>query len=243
MHYGQQRDLVNNLMHTHPKTRQLRAVVFDMDGVIVDSMPYHFIAWYEALRPWAIRINCFDVYLREGEKWQYTLKDLTKRAGVRPTQAMLRKIFYDRDRIFRRYFKRYIFPEVEGFLRDLKRQGYCLALVTSTPLDEMRRILPGRLQQYFDCIVTGSQVRRGKPYPDPYLKAARTLRLDPATCLVIENAPLGITSAKRAGMTCYALTTSLPAEYLTGADAVFSDWKSLIQGFYAAYAGMPARHA
>ena len=53
-----------------------RAIVFDMDGVIVDSMPYHFIAWYEALRPWGVRVSCFEVYAQEGERWETTLKGL-----------------------------------------------------------------------------------------------------------------------------------------------------------------------
>jgi len=212
---------------------QPRAILFDMDGVIVDSMPYHFIAWYEALRPWNIRINCFDVYLKEGEKWQYTLKDLMKRAGVTPTPRMLARIFADRERIFIKYYKRSIFAGAEEFIRCLKRRGYLLGLVTGTPSREMLRILPRRIAASFDCIVTGDQVTRGKPSPAPYLKAARALRLAGSDCLVIENAPLGIKSAKRAGMTCFALTTSLPAVYLKEADAIFNDWQAIAEAIDA----------
>jgi beta-phosphoglucomutase len=204
-----------------------KAVIFDMDGVIVDSMPYHFIAWYEALRPWDARISCFDVYLEEGEKWQYTLRDILKRSGIRPTPRMLQKIFTDRERIFKKYFKRYIFTGAEDLLVYLKRREYQLALVTSTPTVEMQRILPARIRNYFDHIVAGDNVRRGKPFPDPYLKAAHMLGRKPAECLVIENAPLGIRSAKRAGMKCIAITTSLPALYLQEADIVVNDLRKI----------------
>jgi beta-phosphoglucomutase len=196
------------------------AIIFDMDGVIVDSMPYHFIAWYEALRPWGIRVTCFDIYAKEGEKWDKTLKDLFSRAHIKVTSAELQKIFDKRQQIFKKYFKRFIFKSVEELLRCLKQKKYRLALVTGTPAKELQRILPGNIKQYFDYMVAGDQVERGKPFPEPYLKAASLLNVTPSKCLVIENAPYGITAAKKAGMFCVAVTTSLPKEYLQKADLV-----------------------
>jgi beta-phosphoglucomutase len=200
--------------------RRPKAIIFDMDGVIVDSMPYHFLAWYEALRPFGIRVSCFDVYTKEGERWEKSLKDFLKRAGVEPTSARLKKIFLLRQRIFKRYFKRFIFKGAEEFLACLKNRNYLLGLVTGTPMDELKEILPLRIYNLFDYAVTGDHVKRGKPHPDPYLKAAKGLGLRPRECIVVENAPLGIESAKRAGMFCVALTTSLPREYLKRADVV-----------------------
>lgn len=200
--------------------RRPKAIIFDMDGVIVDSMPYHFLAWYEALRPFGIRVSCFDVYTKEGERWEKSLKDFLKRAGVEPTSARLKKIFLLRQRIFKRYFKRFIFKGAEEFLACLKNRNYLLGLVTGTPMDELKEILPLRIYNLFDYAVTGDHVKRGKPHPDPYLKAAEGLGLRPRECIVVENAPLGIESAKRAGMFCVALTTSLPREYLKRADVV-----------------------
>ena len=197
-----------------------KAVIFDMDGVIVDSMPYHFIAWYEALRPFGVRINCFDVYSKEGEKWEKSMKEFLLKARVKPTRELLKKLFLSREKIFRKYFKQYIFKGAQEILRCLKRKKYKLALVTGTNQNEIRKILPKRIQKYFDFTVSGDSVKRGKPFPDPYVKAAKLLKLSPRECVVVENAPYGIESAKRAKMFCIAVTTSLPKEYLKQADVV-----------------------
>lgn len=197
-----------------------KAIIFDMDGVIVDSMPYHFIAWYEALRPFGVRVSCFDVYSKEGERWDKTLDVFLKRAKIKPTKEILKQIFSGRQKIFKRYFKRFIFKGTQEFLGCLDKRGYLLGLVTGTPQAEVKKILPKSIQNLFDCIVAGDQVKTGKPHPAPYLKAAKILRCPVEECMVVENAPLGIESAKNAGMFCVALATSLPAEYLTRADVV-----------------------
>lgn len=191
-----------------------------MDGVIIDSMPYHFIAWYEALRPFGVRVSCFDVFAREGERWDKTLKELLKQFNIKPSQAILKKIFLDRQKIFRKYFKRFIFKGVEDFLICLRKQGYSIGLATGTPTYEIKKILPQRIRNLFNCVIAGNQVQNGKPHPETYLKAANALGLRPAQCLVVENAPLGIEAAKRAGMFCVAVTTSLPKGYLKQADMI-----------------------
>ena len=206
------------------------AVIFDMDGVIVDSMPYHFISWYEAFRRMEIRVSCFDIYEREGENWKKTLLELARRSGVKLSRKNIQKIFGDRRRIFNRYFKQFIFKDVREFLKCLKGRGLKLAIVTGTPKREMKHILPDDIREYFDCLVTGDSVRKGKPDPEPYLKASSTLGIEPGKCVVVENAPLGVRSAKRAGMFCIAITTSLPREYLKEADIVVDDFGE-IRGF------------
>jgi len=200
-----------------------RAIIFDMDGVIIDSMPYHFLAWYEALRAYGVRVSCFDVYTKEGENWEKTLKDLLVRAGIRPKKSLLKEIFLKRQKIFKSYFKRFIFKGADNFLVCLKDRGYILGLVTGSPLQEVHKILPLKILSLFDSVVAGNQVKRGKPHPEPYIKCAKSLGLRPAQCVVIENAPFGIESAQKAGMFCIALTTSLPREYLKKADIIADD--------------------
>ena len=191
-----------------------------MDGVIVDSMVYHYLAWYEALRPYGVRVSCFDVYAREGERWDKSLKEFFACAGVKADKKLLGEVFERRKTIFNKYFQRFIFSGAREILVLLKNEGYLLGLVTGTPRAEIKKILPADIRKLFDCVVAGNQVAKGKPDPEPYLRAARRLKAAPCSCLVIENAPLGIISAKRAGMHCVGLTTSLPKEYLKGADAL-----------------------
>lgn len=197
-----------------------KAIIFDMDGVIIDSMPYHFLAWYEALRPMGIRVSCFDVYSKEGENWKKTLREFLRGADVEPTKGRLESIFRRRKKIFKKNFKRFIFKDAKEILIRLKKKGYELALVTGTPSREVKRMLPGSIYRLFGCIVAGDHVKRGKPHPEPYLTAAKDMNIRPSQCVVIENAPFGVESAKKAGMFCIAVTTGLPKEYLKAADIV-----------------------
>jgi beta-phosphoglucomutase len=197
-----------------------KAVICDMDGVIVDSMPYHFLAWYEALRPYGISVKCFDVYIREGERWQKSMEDFLKGSGISPSKKLFKKVFTARKKLFRNRFKRFIFKGAGEFLACLKKKGYLLGLVTATTSADIRQILPANIERLFDHVTTGDHVKKGKPYPEPYLRAARSLGVKPSECLVIENAPYGVASAKSAGMFCVALTSSLPEEYLNGADVI-----------------------
>ena len=91
----------------------------------------------------------------------------------------------------------------------------------------MKRILPKYLRDLFSVIVTGDDVKRGKPHPEPYLKALKKLKLKAKDVVVIENAPFGIDSARRARLMCLALSTSLPKTYLKDADFIFPSFKAL----------------
>ncbi len=209
------------------KIIETKAVIFDMDGVIVDSMPYHFLAWYEALRPYGVRINCFDVFAKEGERWDKSLRDFFNKAGVKPTKKLFAEVFRLREKIFRKYFKRFIFEGSEEILHYLKTKCCKIALVTGTPDYEIKRILPAKIYKCFNVIVAGNEVKQGKPHPEPYLKASKLLKIEPRLCVVIENAPYGIESAKRAGMHCVAISTSLSEEFLGRADIIIKDIREI----------------
>jgi beta-phosphoglucomutase len=201
---------------------KIRALLFDMDGVIVDSMPYHFFAWYEALKKYGVTVNTQDIYEHEGEKWEITLKYHLVQNNLPTDLPFRQKIFNYRQKLFRKIFRRHIMPGIPELLQELKTQKYQLGLVSGTPSGDMPQLLSKPLLRLFDCAVGGDLVAHSKPHPEPYRAAAQKLARRPAECLVIENAPLGIRSAKAARMRCLAVTTSLPANYLrkAGADRV-----------------------
>jgi len=209
--------------------KQKRAVLIDMDGVIIDSMPYHYLAWYEALRPLGVRVSCFDVYEREGERWDKSLKDFLAYGRITPTKALMKSVFLARQKVFHKYFKRTVFDGAGEFLDCLKKKGYILGLVTGTPIKEVERILPSGIKNKFKVIVSGDRVKHGKPHPESFLKAAKELKVKASECAVLENAPLGIRAAKSAGMFCIGITTSLPAAYLKKADAVVDTLEDAIR--------------
>lgn len=207
---------------------KFKAIIFDMDGVIVDSMPYHYISWFETLKPYGVSLTAFDIYEREGEMWQKSLKELLEHDGVEVNNKILNKAITVKKKLFKKYFKRFIFAGAEEFLNCIKNKDYKLALVSGTPEKEIRKILPGKIIKLFDVIVAGDHVKKGKPNPEPYLKAAKKLKLSPKDCAVVENAPLGIEAAKKAGMFCFAITTSLPKPFLKMADVIVEKLEDII---------------
>ncbi len=206
---------------------KIKAVIFDMDGVITNTMPYHFDAWMEVLRQSGIKVDCYDVYLREGQPGLSTLMELSRERGMALSLAKAKDILAKKEALFKKIVKTRFVKGSRPYLRYLKDRKFLLALVTGTSRHEVRKILHPRLFKMFDVTVTGDEVTCGKPHPEPFLKAMKELKVSPKEALVIENAPLGIDSAKKAGLFCAALQTSLPEKYLKQADAVFKTFAQL----------------
>jgi len=96
-------------------------------------------------------------------------------------------------------------------------------------MEVVKKVLQKGLEDIFKVIITGEMVNRGKPSPEPYQKAVDELKAEKEDCIVIENAPAGITSAKSAGLTCFAVQTSLSEEYLQDADRIFQNIDDVAQ--------------
>lgn len=214
------------LVPEHPA----RAVILDMDGVVLDSMPKHLQTWQETLAPLGARVTAADLYPLEGVPTERTAKLLTEK--------LLGEACSEEEALRLAAQKRALFDELEpapvtGMLPlvyDLHGRGFRLALVTGSAHSVVDGALgPTGVIPLFDAIVTGDQVAQGKPDPEPYRTAAERLSLSPGECLVVENAPLGIRSAKAAGMACVALATTLPPSRLAaaGAGRVFPDAEAL----------------
>jgi HAD superfamily hydrolase (TIGR01509 family) len=202
-----------------------KAVICDLDGVLIDGMPFHCRAWAGAFESFGIRIEEEDIYLREGEKRQVTANELYEKYTGRAADPTLAEVIIEeKDRIYRTIFRVRFIPGALEMLAVLKQKGVKAGLVTgSTSLHEMFS-RHGDFLTLFDAIVDGEATPKGKPWPDPYLAAVERLRLPADQCCVIENAPLGIRSAIAAKLTCYAVKgpSPLSLEILKAAGAHFT---------------------
>ncbi len=203
-------------------TKNFKAVLFDMDGVIVDSMPYHFISWFEALQQYGVSVTPLDIYEKEGEKSDICIKYFFEKNNVAINDTIIKKVLSLRNDIFQKYFKLRLFPNIENILKDLKKKGILLAIVTGSSRNKVISILPASISEIFDIIISADMLKQGKPFPEPYLMAAEKLKLLPSQCMVIENAPYGIRAAKAANMYCIAVATGLPKQYLEQADETYN---------------------
>ena len=206
---------------------QVSSFIFDMDGVITDTMPYHFRAWRSIFASKGIKVSYEDIYKREGQRGIESLQELFTEKEEFYTPTIAKKLLKEKERLFKRIFKRKFITGSRIFIKKAHAQGFKLALVTGTSRHEAQELLPKELWDCFNVTVCGSDVQNGKPHPEPYLRAIKKLKVNPKEVVVFENAPFGIRSAKAAGLLCLALETSLPASYLTGADAIFSSFKQL----------------
>ncbi len=213
------------------KLKDLKAVLLDMDGVIVDGMPFHMRAWKEAFSAVGIEVTDVDIYIREGMDGLQTVREIAEEKGVPLTPEEQRRVNESKNRILNGIFQVRFIPGSLELIQKLQRKGLKLALVTGTKGEIVKKILKEGLEGYFDVVITAESVLRKKPAPDPYLKAVEELGLRKEECLVIENAPAGIASAKRAGLKCLAITTSLPESYLKEADAILPDLEKVARLF------------
>ncbi len=201
--------------------KNINTVIFDMDGVVVDGMPYHIKSWKEALSTIDMAVSDLEIYLMEGMTGRETMEIFVKKSNRPISNETAESVIKLKRKIFNDIFAVTLIQGTKDFLLRLKERRYNLALVTGTRLEVVKKVLKMGLNNVFEVIVTGEMVDKGKPDPEPYLKAVDKLNVKKEDCIVIENAPAGITSAKSAGLTCFAVQTSLPEEYLRDADRIF----------------------
>lgn len=206
-----------------------QAVLFDFDGVLGMTMEDNFRAWGKAFATAGITLNKKEYYQLEGLNTTRLAKTILKKNGCELNQAealvQLKEANYLADNNF------CLYPGVTKLVHILSRQTQ-LGLVTGASLKRLESTVPSAFLEYFSVVVTGDLVTNPKPAPDPYLTATGMLDIIPTECLVVENAPLGIRSAKAAGMTCIALCTTLTGDDLIQADQVVADISALTDFFH-----------
>ncbi|MBI2147942.1 HAD family phosphatase [Candidatus Woesearchaeota archaeon] len=211
------------------KKPRIKAILFDMDGTIVDSEPIHEKAEFAVCRQFHIPLHPKDWKTFTGKRTRDIFKILIKRydgaKGVTVDDLVLEK-----QALFRKYAmgKLRLFHGFLPLATRLKQAGYRLALVTSSEQDMQRFVFRQLgLNGLFDAIITGDHVRHGKPHPEPYRKAMRALKALPTDCIAIEDADNGILSAKRARAHTIGITNTLPRSWLGHADVVIRDYAQI----------------
>jgi len=208
-------------------SRKFKAVLFDMDGTLLDSMKYHIIAWKQAFAESGYYPEDIEFYLNEGVKHPITVRDRLKKLGIdNPDEETVKRIYTRKREIFDETDD---LPPTEGVLEllDMLKNKVKLGVVTGGIRSVVDRVLASFFDGYFDVVVDYDSTEKGKPEPDPYLYGAKLPGIPKEHILAIENAPTGIESAVSAGLTCWAVCTTLEPRYLSKAHRVFKDFKEL----------------
>ncbi len=186
--------------------KQIRAVIFDMDGVIVDSEIVYMQYLFEFARKKNPEVVMEDLNPMVGLSRKDSWSVMEKAIGNGQTWEELKEEFSRLD-IYRGVDYRKIYrPEAGETVRELRRRGYAVALASSTGPSLIARIMEETgMRSAFDLIVSGKQFRQSKPNPEIYHYTAKTLGVPEEACFVLEDSTVGIQAAKKAGMTVAAL--------------------------------------
>lgn len=216
-----------------------KVVLFDMDGVLYDSMPNHAIAWVEAMGSYNIRFTPEDSYATEGARGVETIQRFVREQQGREISEEVAQSMYDeKARIFATLPTAEMMPGAKDLMRKIKAQGLHIGIVTGSA---QRPLINRVLTDYSefvtaDHIVTAYDVKHGKPAPDPYLMGMQKMSdvlgrpAMPEETIVVENAPLGVRAGKASGAFVVGANTGpLPDSALldNGADIVFPSMKAV----------------
>ena len=207
----------------------LRAVVFDWDGVVVDSAGDYYRAYELTLHPRGILTTPHEVYLLEGMTTEQVMTRLYADRGQSLSETAAGELARERRDIYSGLARNQLFPGVWDLITGLHAAGYRIGVVTGSTRPTMKLALPPERERYFGAIVTGDSVTFPKPHPEPFLRAFAGLGVPPERCLVVENAPFGVQSAQHAGARAIALCTTLQPEDLREADWIVRDHAELRQ--------------
>lgn len=208
-----------------------RAAFFDMDGVLFDSMPAHSKAWQETAAHWGLAMSEYDCYMFEGQTGVHTINLLYQRQhGRDATEQERKQIYLMKTELFSRYNTRGCIPYAPEVVAALSPLIRVLVTGSSQPslLERLERDYPDAFAPKF--MVTGLDVRKGKPDPEPYLMAQQKAAVKPHEAFVVENAPRGVRSAHEAGCFTIAVNTGPLADdelWREGADIVLPNMQTL----------------
>ena len=200
--------------------RKAKAVIWDMDGVMADTAPYHLIAWQEAFQRRGVNFTEDDFRHSFGQRNDTIIRNIL---GEETSADEIKVIGSEKEANFRRRIRQNLkpLPGVIKLITSLKEHEFKMALASSAPMENIQLLTKGLgISKYFQAIISDEDVAEGKPSPQVFLLAAEKLGVEPKHCIVIEDAIAGVTAAKGAGMVCLAITNTHPRASLTAADLI-----------------------
>lgn len=200
----------------------IKGCIFDLDGVIVDTAHYHYLAWKRLADELGYKLTLQENEQLKGVSRMESLKIILSLAAITFKNGELERLADKKNGWFNEYVERMtpeeIFPGVKELIRDLKSKGIKVGLASSSKnAKTVIRLL--QIQDEFDAIVDGNMILHTKPHPEIFLTTAAKLALEPRQCVVIEDAEAGVEAALAAGMKCIGIGSP---ELLHRANKVFS---------------------
>jgi beta-phosphoglucomutase len=208
----------------------IKAVLFDYDGVLADTMEDMHTAWSYAINVYTkIKLARDFFFLLEGKPSKQMAEDLMNKYKI--DKRWIEEVIREKEEY---YFKNNNFKINEKIIEIvnlLKKKGILIGVVSGAPRSRIIKMTPSWIIDKCDVIVTSDDVSKGKPDPQPYLRAVEKLGIKKHEVIVIENAPLGIESAIKAGLFCIAIESTLHRRYLKNAHKTLKDFDEMLVYF------------
>ena len=189
----------------------IKAVLFDMDGVLYDSMGNHAVAWVQSMQKFGINMTADDAYATEGARGVDTIRYMVRQQkGIEISEAQAQEMYDEKSRIFHSMPEAPIMPGILSLMEQISNAGISIGVVTGSGQKPLIARILRDFGKYVsqEHITTAYDVPRGKPNPDPYLIGLQKAgNLQPSEAIVVENAPLGIRAGIAANIYTVAVNT------------------------------------
>ena len=223
----------------------IKAVLFDMDGVLYDSMKNHAVAWVQSMQKFGINMTADDAYATEGARGVDTIRYMVRQQkGIEISEAQAQEMYDEKSRIFHSMPEAPIMPGILSLMEQISNAGISIGVVTGSGQKPLIARILRDFGKYVtpEHITTAYDVPRGKPNPDPYLIGLQKAgNLQPSEAIVVENAPLGIRAGIAANIYTVAVNTGPLADQVlldAGANILFptmqalsDSWKEVLSKF------------
>ncbi|HYZ50699.1 MAG TPA: HAD family phosphatase [Nitrososphaeraceae archaeon] len=207
----------------------MSGIIFDLDGVLVDSMPAHYKAWEIAFREVAnIKVDERTIYLLEGMRGSDLVKTIFEQKGFN-NHLLLEKVNSKKNEIFKTIASVDSYDDTKEIVASLECSK---AVVSGSAKEDVEAIIDKSFgKTLFEIIITADDIEKGKPDPSSFIIALRRMNLKPSQTIVVENAPLGVQAANNAGIKCIVVLNNSPLmisdfKSLTSQDEIFKETRS-----------------